>query len=66
MPPIAGDEIKTPVSRLNGLLGSHNLHCDIVVDDPKVGDVQSFAETIGGNVLHTVRRRCYPLNAQVS
>jgi Subtilase family len=39
-------------------LQGRNLHGDIVID------VQpTFAETIGGNVLHSVRRRRYPLDA---
>ena len=39
-----------------------NLHCDIVCG-VKTDGAQPYAETIGGNVTHTVRRRRYPLTA---
>ena len=54
------DAIKTRIDR-KSVVSGHKLHCDIVTAIRKVGG-KSFAETIGGNVLHTVRRRCYPLN----
>ncbi len=47
---------------LRGLAGRRNLHCDIVCD-VKTDGAQPYAETLGGNVTHTVRRRRYPLTA---
>ena len=47
---------------LPGLAGRRNLHCDIVCD-VKTDGAQPYAETLGGNVTHTVRRRRYPLTA---
>ena len=44
------------------LAGRRNLHCDIVCG-VKTDGAQPYAETIGGNVTHTVRRRRYPLTA---
>ena len=44
------------------LAGRRNLHCDIVCGVRTDGP-QPYAETIGGNVTHTVRRRRYPLTA---
>jgi len=47
---------------LRGLAGRRNLHCDIVCG-VNTGGAQPYAETIGGNVTHAVRRRRYPLTA---
>ena len=49
---------------VGGLAGRRNLHCDIVCD-VKTGGTQPFAETVGGNVTHTARRRRYPLTRRV-
>ncbi len=55
--------IDKPVS-LKELKVGRNLHCDIVTMINSLNGKPAWAETIGGNVLHSVRRRRYPLDSQ--
>jgi hypothetical protein len=55
--------IEKPVS-LHELKIGTELHCDIVTSIKSENGKPLFAETVGGNVGHTVRRRQYPLNDQ--
>ena len=55
--------IGKPVS-LEKLEVGTELHCDIVTSIESENGKPVFAETTGGNVRHTVRRRRYPLDSQ--
>ncbi|MFZ5893590.1 MAG: DUF2272 domain-containing protein [Myxococcota bacterium] len=55
------DFIQQPIT-LSALATGRALHGDIVVDIIFKDGKPAFAQTIGGNVRHTVRRRRYPLD----
>ena len=57
-----GDFITRPATLSVAGVAGQLLHGDIVCGVGSVGGTP-FAETIGGNVRHTVRRRRYPLDA---